>query len=214
MMLGTSYMARLDLSRVAVNGITDPRLRANNPCLPLTDDSFTAIVSMEMLEHLPQKIYRIMLGEFLLAASRFVLGTLPYKQRLEYYKVVCPAYLCSFHPFHPLRSYPQSDFTNFFGPHTHLVKLETVIPATTEALPGPWNLIRRDYHRQGMNLPHTTVFPRCRFTVSKNDICMRKTSSSALMKSTLYHLWPNGNYCLPRVAKAKQAVSQAFYGVV
>jgi SAM-dependent methyltransferase len=183
MMQGTRYMGALDLSGGALSGIAIPRLQANTARLPFPDDSFTAIVSMEMLEQPPQEIYQIVLGEFTLVASRYGLIAVPYKQKLEYFQVVCPACLCSFHPFHHLQSYQQSDFKNLFDPHTHLEKLKAVIPAKTEALPGMGNLIRGCYHCQGMNVPNTTVCQRCGFAISKNNIYMMKTTSSALVNS-------------------------------
>jgi SAM-dependent methyltransferase len=193
MMEQNRFKVGLDQSKVALVNVTAPRMQGNAATLPFADHAFDATLSMEMLEHIPPEIYQIVLGELLRVAYSYVLITVPYKEKLDYYQVVCPACLYSFHPFHHLRSFQKSDFGNLFGPHSHLERLEAVIPAKTEALPGIWNLIRRYYHHRGRNFPSTTVCPRCGFTVSKYNSSMRKTSPSALVKSALYQLWPKRN---------------------
>jgi ubiquinone/menaquinone biosynthesis C-methylase UbiE len=193
MMEPDRFIVGLDQSMVALVNVTAPRIQGDAAKLPFADNAFDAVLSMEMLEHLPVSNYQTCLSELLRVASRYILITVPYKEKLEYYQVVCPACHCSFHPFHHLRSYQQSDFGNLFGPHTHLERLEAVIPAETEAMPCVWNLIRRYYHRHGMNFPNTTVCPRCGFMVEKNNITIRKTSSTQSVKANLYHMWPKRN---------------------
>ena len=63
-------------------------------CLPFPDKAFDIVVCCEVLEHLPEAVYRAGLKELTRVAARHVLVTVPYRQRVEYELTRCAA--CGF----------------------------------------------------------------------------------------------------------------------
>jgi SAM-dependent methyltransferase len=184
------FKVGLDLSRIALEYITAPRLQADASLLPFPDDSFDASMCMEMLEHLPLLVYQSALNELVRVSRKYILITVPFNEKLRYGSVVCPVCLHSFHPYHHVRQFQLDNFKSLFGTHWRQVRLEGVVPTRREALPGLWNLIRVYQHRQGRNFPNMAICPRCGYTSAKHVSAVQQVSRAHSVRSTLSHLWP------------------------
>jgi SAM-dependent methyltransferase len=184
------FKVGLDLSRIALEHVTAPRLQADASLLPFPDESFDASLSMEMMEHLPQSIYQRTLNELERVSRKHILITVPYDEKLKYNIVICPECLYTFHPYHHIRQYQLGDFKTLFSLHFRLVRLEAVVPTRREALPGLWNLIRVYQHRQGRNFPNMAICPRCGYTSAKHVSAVQQVSRAYSVRSSFRHLWP------------------------
>ncbi len=184
------FKVGLDLSRIALQQITAPHLQADASSLPFEDHSFDASLSMEMLEHLPQPNYQAALNELRRVARRYILITVPYKEKLSYNMVICPVCKHAFHPYNHVRAYHRNDFTTLFGNHTRLVKLEAVVPIKRTAFAALWNLYRNHQHRNGRNFPRLAVCPQCGYTPDENSASVQKVSRPRPGREFISRLWP------------------------
>jgi ubiquinone/menaquinone biosynthesis C-methylase UbiE len=180
----------LDMSRIAMEHITAPRLQADASLLPFAEHSFDASLCMEMLEHVPHAIYQSVLNELARVTREYILISVPYNEELKYNIVKCPQCLHTFHPYHHLRQYKMDDFPPLFGVHIRLVRLEGVVPIKRPALPGLLNIYRTYQHRQGRNFPRMAICPQCGYTANKNPSTIQNPLQGHWRRSELIHLWP------------------------
>ncbi len=184
------FKVGLDQSRVALVNVTAPRMQGSAAELPFVDNTFDASLSMEMLEHLPVSIYQTCLSELVRVASRYVLITVPYCEKLSYNQVVCPVCRCSFHPYHHLRQYQRENFETIFGSHARLMRLEAVIPTQQRVFPAFWNLVRIFMHRQGRNFPANALCPQCGYKLIKGNIPDEHAVKPSHVRQTFSRFWP------------------------
>jgi SAM-dependent methyltransferase len=184
------FKVGLDMSRIALEHITAPRLQGDAAKLSFADHSFDACLSMELLEHLPFPFYQRALNELVRVAKKFILITVPYNEVLKYNTVICPKCQSTFHPFNHLREFRRDDFQSLFGTAAHLVRLEGIVPIKRDALPGLRNIYRLYQHRKGRNFPRMAICPQCGYALGKNTITIQNISSSHRMRSILSHFWP------------------------
>jgi SAM-dependent methyltransferase len=184
------FKVGLDMSRIALEHVTAPRLQADASLVPFADHSFDACLSMEVLEHLPLPIYQAALNELVRISRKYILITVPYNEELKYNNVICPACLHSFHPYNHIRQYQRDDFKTLFGSNSHLERLEGVVPTKRAMLPGLWNVFRAYKHRQGRNFPRMAICPRCGYSADKNQPSIQNPSRAHSKRLSLSHLWP------------------------
>jgi SAM-dependent methyltransferase len=184
------FKVGLDTSRVALEHVTAPRLQADASHLPFDDGSFDAGLSMEMLEHLPESIYQVVLSELERIARKYILITVPYNEQIKYNLVVCPRCQHAFHPYHHLRQYLLQDLKTLFSPHYRLDRLTGLVPVKREAFPFLWNVIRVYQHRQGRNFPAMAVCPQCGYTSASRSDPNKPASRVHTVNSNLKKLWP------------------------
>jgi SAM-dependent methyltransferase len=184
------FKVGLDMSRVALEHITTPRVQADASGLPFAEHSFDASLSMEMLEHLPHAIYQSVLNELARVTRKYILITVPYNEELKYNMVICPQCLQPFHPYYHVRQYQRDVFPPLFGIHIRLVRLEGVVQTKRQALPGLWNIYRAHQHRQGRNFPRLVICPQCGYTAEKKTPSEQNPSQGRLKRSSISHLWP------------------------
>jgi SAM-dependent methyltransferase len=187
------FKVGLDLSRVALEHVSAPRLLADASLLPFGDDSYEACVSMEMLEHLPGSIYPNALREMMRISRKCILITVPYNEKLKYNLVVCPQCQHGFHPYHHIRQYQLPDLKTLFNPHFQLVRYTPMVPKKEQALPGLWNVIRVYQHRHGRNFPKTALCPQCGYKPDSSTVSINAISQTRPVATKLKHLWPKQN---------------------
>ena len=179
----------VDMSRTALSHVTAPCVQADAAWLPFDDNRFDASLSMEMLEHLPNAVYRTALQEIVRVARSYILITVPYNEKLTDSRVTCPACQCMFHPYHHVRQYRREAFETLLGRHSRLIRLEAIVPTQGMALPGLWNLIRLAYHRGGRHFPAHAVCPQCGYTPDKQVASAQTGPQAQAKRGTMRHWW-------------------------
>jgi SAM-dependent methyltransferase len=180
----------LDRSKAALGHITTPRIQADAARLPLISNKFDACVSMEMLEHLPEPSYHLALNELTRVARKYLLITVPYKEKLKHNTVICPNCKLSFHPYHHLREYQEKDLLALFGSRYRMERLEAVVQTSRPALPGLWNLIRVYQHRNGKNYPAMVVCSRCGYSAGSASSTHKEGRGRVSLLKKMRLLWP------------------------
>ncbi len=184
------FKVGLDLSKVALANVSAPHLLADAVRLPFSDVSFDAAVCMELLEHLPEPAYEHCLSELQRVSKKYILISVPYNEKLEYSRVICPKCQNKFHQYHHLRGFNDTSFTNLFGPGSSLLRLNPIIKSKQKALPGVWNLYRVFSHRRGLNFPLGAVCPSCGYSSSSMSSSIPKVRKTNVIRRFVNRVWP------------------------
>jgi SAM-dependent methyltransferase len=97
-----------DLSPVALAKLALPKCCGSAAQLPFRDASFDVVMATEMLEHLPETLYRSVLTELQRVSSRHILITVPNQENLKEATVACGACGKRFHKWGHMRNYTPS----------------------------------------------------------------------------------------------------------
>jgi SAM-dependent methyltransferase len=116
----------VDFSKVALSRIPVAGIQASCDAIPVDDLSYDLVLSTEMLEHLDQEMYERTIPEFCRIAKRFILITVPNRERLAEQMAVC-ACGHKFHIWGHKRSYRSTSLKRLF-PGFRLVRLEEFGP--------------------------------------------------------------------------------------
>jgi SAM-dependent methyltransferase len=102
---GGRWVAAIDLSSTALEWAGDPRILGDGARLPVRDRGVDAVVSTEMLEHLPGQTLDAVLAEIGRVARHSVVLSVPNREVLASMMVRCADCTCQFHPWRHARSF-------------------------------------------------------------------------------------------------------------
>jgi len=105
----------LDISQSALKHVQGSKLvQATGNQLPFPSNSFDLVLACELLEHLPISIYQDVLDEIARVTKRYIIITVPYKEKLEWNYARCPACGCIFNGAYHVRSFREKDIKSLF----------------------------------------------------------------------------------------------------
>ena len=149
-----------DRSRSALKHVQVPCCQADASSLPFPDNCFDMVTAMEVIEHLPFHALTPAIGEIARVARRYVLVTVPYRENLARYRVICPECGCQFnHNFH-MRTFSRVRLERLFVCQpipVSPIRIEGVLPAL---LPFTIEDVRRVL-RLKPAFPWFAVCPQC-----------------------------------------------------
>ena len=105
-----------DISSIALKHIkSDKLIQGSASDLPFSSHSFDLILACEVLEHIPNIAFKAVLEEIIRISKRYVLITVPYKEKLELNYARCLACGCVFNGSYHVRSFHRKDIEHLFG---------------------------------------------------------------------------------------------------
>lgn len=191
---GKYQIISLDRSFAALQQAGGVCFQANAFELPFVSASFDAIVSMEMLEHLPAPKYHASLEELARVSRKNIFITVPYEENLTYSQITCPQCSSRFHPYYHVRSFNEGALRKLLIDHGwQCLYLEPVGIIRTRRLQAIWKLVRLYFHRRGANFPWYATCPLCGYkrpqTNSSTSLDVL-TTPAYLTKKLFSSLWP------------------------
>jgi len=108
------FLVGVDLSMTALRRAPGPKCCASAAYLPFRDRAFDLVISTEMLEHLPEEIYRRALKEISRVARDSILISVPNKENLSENLAFCPSCGSRFHIWGHLRSFSLETLRTLF----------------------------------------------------------------------------------------------------
>lgn len=97
----------VDRSLTALRYVRAPGICASVDRLPLADGTFDCVAALEVLEHLPVRMYEAALEEMCRMSRRYAMVSVPYRQDLKESLVECPSCSGRFNPDYHLRSFDE-----------------------------------------------------------------------------------------------------------
>lgn len=107
----------VDRSLAALEHVSCEQRVSDIADLPFEDGEFDACVCLEVLEHLPQEVYRSALRELARISRKQIIITVPFRERLQQKFVSCPSCQTKFHPFLHVRSFEAPQLASLFEEH-------------------------------------------------------------------------------------------------
>jgi ubiquinone/menaquinone biosynthesis C-methylase UbiE len=105
-----------DISRNALKHIKGGKLvQGTASRLPFSSNSFDLVLACEVLEHIPNHIYKSVLEEIARVAKKYILITVPYRENLEWSFARCTACGCIFNGSYHVRSFDENDIKFLFN---------------------------------------------------------------------------------------------------
>ncbi|MBN1180640.1 MAG: class I SAM-dependent methyltransferase [Bacteroidales bacterium] len=192
----------VDRSYTALSQVQVDRSQANIIHLPFPDQTFDLVVSMEIIEHLPYRMYEQGLGEILRVAKKYILITVPYNEKIYYKQVKCPICGCIFHPDFHSRSFNYLDMKHLFESWEGVTQLriQKIVKIKELLLPGLWKTMRRIYLK-GRDFPSNALCPQCGYSIYASNtekvITLGDDQDDGIqLKSRFRRLWPKRTtYC-------------------
>lgn len=106
----------IDTSESALSHVKTEKYRASLDSLPFRDSEFDVVAALEVIEHLPLRVYTLALEEMCRVSSRYVLISVPNEEEIERALVRCPECFTRFNPDFHLRSFSKDGMTRLLLP--------------------------------------------------------------------------------------------------
>ncbi len=160
-----------DISRNALEHIQGSKLvqgTANQ--LPFASNSFDLVLACEVLEHIPNPIYKSVLEEITRVAKKYILVTVPYREKLEWNYARCPSCGCIFNGAYHVKSFNESDIKFLFN-NFKCISLNKIVkilhPDRTISLE---LFIRHHLAREYLYYGHSVKCPLCLSSVKNKPV--------------------------------------------
>ncbi|MFA4885226.1 MAG: class I SAM-dependent methyltransferase [Desulfotomaculaceae bacterium] len=153
----------VDVSNEALKHVKAEKLVAGMDLLPLPDQSFDLAICAEVIEHLPNPIYKKSLLELQRVAQKYILITVPNDEFLRDRFIKCPFCSCTYHRYRHLHSFKLEELINLL-PHFEYVNHRYLGGLTVR--PYRWDTIFRQNLGNHWNVSDNCVCPQCGYTGS------------------------------------------------
>jgi len=121
--LGDFYprVVGVDISEEALRYVRTEKVKASVEALPFKDGSFDVVLSTELIEHLPDEVYRTAIAEIKRVARKWILVGVPWKEQLSIAQGRCIRCATKFHLNYHYRNFNSSQLQKIFAPEFALV---------------------------------------------------------------------------------------------
>ncbi|MCX8479485.1 MAG: hypothetical protein RL138_939 [Bacteroidota bacterium] len=148
--------------------------------LPFNKFDFDLVTCLEVLEHLPQPVFRNAVQEIQRVAGKYILVSVPYQENRV--NVTCPQCNCKFNPNTHVRSFYKRDIENLFADF-ELTFLES-FGNKREMYFGKYRNVAKQVF-MGKKFPKQAVCPLCQYTLASNEMKKSVTMKSGSNKLSL-----------------------------
>lgn len=147
----------LDISKESLKQVKGLKIEGNVCDLPFEDNSFDIVLSCEILEHLPFKVYDKALKEIERVANNYILISVPKNEDLNLSKIRCPYCECTFHPYRHIRSFDLHSLNHLFGEFKIFNSKLINIQQYPKSLVRMYGFIKS----KDLNFPEEALCPQC-----------------------------------------------------
>jgi SAM-dependent methyltransferase len=149
----------IDFSGEALKHVRGDTLLSDIRALDVPDASYDLVTCLEVLEHLNRETYTGALAEMERVARKYILVSVPNRQNLDLFLVICPACRCQFNPSCHVRSFTPADLTRLFKTFAPISIRDAGPLELRNNLPVPVVAAYRAILREP--IPRTAICPQC-----------------------------------------------------
>ncbi|GJQ23511.1 MAG: hypothetical protein HBSAPP01_13010 [Candidatus Brocadia sapporoensis] len=102
----------IDRSESALKYVKTEKKLGSIDSLPFSENEFDLLVCLEVLEHLPLRIYKLGLKELCRVSNKYIVITVPYNEELKNKLTQCPSCYTKFNANYHLRSFNREILSN------------------------------------------------------------------------------------------------------
>jgi SAM-dependent methyltransferase len=191
-------LAGIDLSKRALRKFDLDRVCGDCSRLPFADSSFDVVLCLQVLEHLPQRMYERTLKELQRVSRRYLLISVPNDEDIRGSAVVCPKCYCWFNSSFHVRSFRAGMLKRLFQPCFTANTIKAIgPPRISYRLPQfVWELSRFILKPSP---PATAICPQCGYRKNSIwsppiDVIPEKkealTATTSLLREVIRLTWP------------------------
>ena len=107
----------VDRSSAALKFVLTEKLEGNIENIPLPSSAFDCVTCLEVIEHLPEGVYQKGISELARLSKKYIILSVPYKEKLEESYTKCPACKSIFNYELHLRTFNEEVLKNIFLPY-------------------------------------------------------------------------------------------------
>ncbi len=180
----------LDISEAALQHVTAPKMRGSITQLPFDDEHFHLCMCHEVLEHLSLQDQDQAIKELKRCASKYIMISVPYKEKLQQHYAKCANCDCEFHVYGHLQSYDQNKLNAMLGPEYRMVETQIMGPQQMRN-PAWLTQIKQRYLGQWFHPDFHLTCPRCGADnfVHKSNFLTKITNALSWIISSRESYW-------------------------
>ncbi len=148
----------VDYSETLLKKVKTKTIKSSCHHINVGDNSYDLVICCEVLEHLPDEIFRQTINELKRISRKYILISTPYQENLRLRYVKCDKCENIFNAWHHLRSFEKSDIVSEFFNEHQLIKSKFVgneIRVLNKTLKKLSQEIGNDwYYEKGLFCPH------------------------------------------------------------
>ncbi len=169
----------LDFSQEALKYVKPKAIYGDIAALPFESASFDLVTCLEVLEHLPSRVFEKALSELQRVSKKYIIISVPNDEDLDFALVICPACRCWYNPNRHVRSFDPQKLKTLFEDFA-LSKLKEVGPLE----PRPrYNRFLYAAYRLWRNAPppSTAVCPQCGYQLARDQLSVTPARSGGIL---------------------------------
>ncbi|MGI8584351.1 MAG: class I SAM-dependent methyltransferase [Chitinophagaceae bacterium] len=190
----------VDRSKTALKYVRSNKIAADIASLPFANNYFDCVTCLEVIEHLPNPVYKKSLKELARIASKHIIISVPYDEKLEHSYTQCPACKTIFNKEIHLRSFKEDDILNLF--HDYGFKCVTTQKLNPSSTFKGHGLYRKIFFPEQFITWSSPICPICGYEEKTNGLI--NTSVEKPKKVPLRKKWISYFTGLPKLIWPKE----------
>lgn len=178
----------LDRSKTALKYTKTDKSIGSLDLLPFKDNIFDLVTSLEVIEHLPVKVYQKALSEICRVAGKYVILAVPNNQCLQRNLIECPSCKTKFNPDYHMRSFDIEEMRVLLNDFGFTIVNMNLIGESYE-YPIISNLLQKISNKKN-NFPTEIPCPVCGYYLAGSKPNVRKNIKFTTPKQILAKFLP------------------------
>jgi len=179
-----------DRSETSLKMVKGEKVQSDITSLPFKDNEFEIVTCLEVIEHLPQKVYAQALKEIERIAEKYVIISVPFNENLDFTKITCTKCRTEFNPFYHMHSFSEDRLKNLYNKSSlEFVELHKVENSPIPRMPKLKKWISKKINPN--SFPPNCICPMCGYNEMSKLKTQKVVMTSKNSSQGLSKFWPH-----------------------